>query len=125
MSLAPIKDAIPSGRKAPGFIVVNPVTAFPTTTLAAALTLMKTHQISSLLVVESGGGRTPGRLVGILTSRDVRFATDPNQPVFDLMTRKVVTVHDSDSIEDSKRLLHQHRIEKLPVVDEEGRCWDG
>ena len=64
-----------------------------------------------------------GRLVGILTNRDVRFATDPRQPVAELMTRdELITVRENVSRDEAKRLLHQHRIEKLVVVDEAYRC---
>ncbi|HLS68763.1 MAG TPA: IMP dehydrogenase, partial [Kiloniellales bacterium] len=64
-----------------------------------------------------------GKLVGILTNRDVRFATDPNQPVQELMTHdRLITVTDGVSREEAKRLLHQHRIEKLLVVDRDYRC---
>ena len=100
-------------------MVVNPVTIGPDQTLADALGLMDRHGISGIPVTEGAGGR----LVGILTNRDVRFADDPRQPVRELMTRdKLVTVRDGVSMEEAKRLLHQHRIEKLLVVDDEFRC---
>jgi IMP dehydrogenase len=103
-------------------MVVNPVTIGPQATLADALTLMKEHNISGIPVVE-GNGRGPGKLVGILTNRDVRFATDPRQKVFELMTKdKLVTVREGVNQEEAKRLLHQHRIEKLLVVDAQYRC---
>ena len=63
-----------------------------------------------------------GRLVGILTNRDVRFATDDRQPVKELMTRELITVSEEVDSEEAKRLLHQHRIEKLLVTDSDGRC---
>ncbi len=103
-------------------MVVNPVTIGPRATLADALELMRRHAISGIPVVE-GNGTGPGRLVGILTNRDVRFATDPQQPVSELMTReRLVTVTESVAPDEAKRLLHQHRIEKLVVVDEGYRC---
>jgi IMP dehydrogenase len=102
-------------------MVVNPVTIRPDETLADALRLMAEHKISGIPVVERGD--QPGRLVGILTNRDVRFASDPRQPVAELMTREhLVTVRENVSREDAKRLLHQHRIEKLLVVDRDYRC---
>jgi IMP dehydrogenase len=101
-------------------MVINPVTIHPDATLAQALALMRTHNISGIPVVEEGP--SPGRLVGILTNRDVRFASDPGQKVAELMTRKLVTVSDTVDQEEAKRLLHQHRIEKLIVVDEDRRC---
>ncbi|HCL64698.1 MAG TPA: IMP dehydrogenase [Rhizobium sp.] len=105
-------------------MVVNPVTIGPDATLAEALALMKAHGISGIPVVENGGqtGR-PGRLVGILTNRDVRFASDPAQKIHELMTKEnLVTVKESVDQQEAKRLLHSHRIEKLLVVDGDGRC---
>ena len=104
-------------------MVVNPVTIHPDATLADALELMQTHGISGIPVVEGAGNGRAGRLVGILTNRDVRFATDPRQPVKELMTKdRLVTVGEGVSQDEAKRLLHQHRIEKLLVVDGEYRC---
>ncbi|MGQ0742181.1 MAG: IMP dehydrogenase [Alphaproteobacteria bacterium] len=103
-------------------MVVNPVTIAPAATLADALDLMLRHRISGIPVVE-GNGKGPGKLVGILTNRDVRFAKDPRQPVAELMTKdKLVTVRENVPMEEAKRLLHQHRIEKLLVVDDKYRC---
>ena len=105
-------------------MVVNPVTIHPRASLADALKLMADYQISGIPVVEPGGdGGREGRLVGIVTNRDVRFATNPNQPVAELMTKdNLITVTDNVGLEEAKRLLHQHRIEKLLVVDDEYRC---
>src|ERR1700744_4326731 len=98
-------------------MVVNPLTIGPDATLADALTLMKDNGISGIPVVTGGGPGKPGKLVGILTNRDVRFATDPRQKVSELMTHeKLVTVRESVSQDEAKRMLHQHRIEKLLVV---------
>jgi IMP dehydrogenase len=100
-------------------MVVNPVTIYPDEPLANALALMDSYRISGIPVVE----RNSGRLAGILTNRDVRFAEDHKQPVSELMTRdNLITVHEEVEREEAKRLLHQHRIEKLLVVDEEFRC---
>jgi len=99
-------------------MVVNPITMAPEQTLAEALELMKKHRISGIPVTEKGG-----RLVGILTNRDVRFAENPRQPVAELMTRdNLATVGPGVTQEEARRLLHQRRIEKLIVVDHEGRC---
>ena len=104
-------------------MVVNPITIAPDATLADALRLMADYRISGIPVVEGVDSRGSGRLVGILTNRDVRFATDPNQPVAELMTReRLVTVPEGVSQAEAKRLLHQHRIEKLLVVDDAYRC---
>ena len=104
-------------------MVVNPVTIAPSATLADALALMQDHRISGIPVVEGGGNGRAGKLVGILTNRDVRFATDPRQKVAELMTKeRLVTVREGVGQDDAKRLLHQHRIEKLLVVDDQYRC---
>ncbi|MCO5065596.1 MAG: IMP dehydrogenase [Rhizobiaceae bacterium] len=103
-------------------MVVNPVTIGPDASLAEALALMKSHGISGIPVVRGNGG-APGKLVGILTNRDVRFASDPGQKVSELMTRdNLVTVRESVDQNEAKRLLHAHRIEKLLVVDTDGNC---
>jgi IMP dehydrogenase len=104
-------------------MVVNPLTIHPDQTLADALTLMKEHNISGIPVVEGGGNGHAGKLVGILTNRDVRFATDTRQKVSELMTKdKLVTVREGVNQDEAKRLLHQYRIEKLLVVDAAYRC---
>jgi IMP dehydrogenase len=100
-------------------MVINPVTIHPDQTLADARALMTTHRISGIPVVE----RETGRLVGIVTHRDVRFATDPGLRVYELMTREnLVTVRGDVDPEQARHLLHRHRIEKLLVVDEAYRC---
>ena len=103
-------------------MVVNPLTIEPGASLQQALDLMKDNHISGIPVVESGGNAQPGKLVGILTNRDVRFATDPRQKISELMTKKLITVREGVSQDEAKRLLHQHRIEKLLVVDAQYRC---
>jgi len=104
-------------------MVVNPLTIGPDATLADALTIMKENGISGIPVVEGGNATKPGKLVGILTNRDVRFATDPRQRVSELMTKDgLVTVREGVGQDEAKRLLHQHRIEKLLVVDAGYRC---
>jgi IMP dehydrogenase len=104
-------------------MVVNPVTIAPDATLADALTLMERHHISGIPVVENANAKGAGKLVGILTNRDVRFANDPRQPVRELMTKdNLVTVREGVKPDEAKRLLHQHRIEKILVVDDAYRC---
>lgn len=99
-------------------MVVNPITIGPDATLAQAQALMATHRISGIPVVES-----TGRLCGILTHRDVRFAEQADQPVRELMTRdNLATVSPGVSQADAKRMLHQRRIEKLLVVDDDYHC---
>ena len=101
-------------------MVVNPLTITPDKPLRDALQMMETHHISGIPVVDGKG--CGNKLVGILTNRDVRFATDPNQRVADLMTRAVVTVKDGTTTDEARRLLHEHRIEKLVVVDADDNC---
>ncbi|HWH22542.1 MAG TPA: IMP dehydrogenase, partial [Allosphingosinicella sp.] len=99
-------------------MVVNPITMNRNQTLADALELMAKHRISGIPVTEEDG-----RLVGILTNRDVRFAENPRQAVSELMTSEnLVTVGPGVTQEEAKRQLHQRRIEKLLVVDENRRC---
>ena len=99
-------------------MVVNPITITPDATLADAQALMLHHKISGIPVTEKNG-----KLVGILTNRDVRFAGNPRQPVAELMTHEnLATVSPGVNQEEARRLLHQRRIEKLIVVDEDYRC---
>ena len=99
-------------------MVVNPITMTPDQTLADALDLMKMHRISGIPVVEKSG-----KLVGILTNRDVRFAENSRQPVSELMTKEnLATVPLGTGQEAARRILHQRRIEKLLVVDGANHC---
>ena len=112
-------DQVRQVKKFESGMVVNPVTITPDRTLADALSLMRKYSISGIPVVEP----VSGKLVGILTNRDVRFATDHGQLISELMTRdNLVTVSDNIDRNDAKRLLHKHRIEKLVVVDDAFRC---
>ena len=100
-------------------MVVDPVTIAPTATLATAVEVMRERRISGIPVVEPKGGK----LVGILTNRDLRFATNLDVPISEVMTKdRLITVKSGVTRDEAKRLLHQHRIEKLLVVDEAFRC---
>src|SRR6188768_241265 len=103
-------------------MVVNPVTIGPGASLADALSLMERHHISGVPVVENPDTKGAGKLVGILTNRDVRFAADPRQKISELMTKKLVTVREGVKPDEARRLLHEHRIEKILVVDDAYRC---
>ncbi|KQQ73807.1 IMP dehydrogenase [Rhizobium sp. Leaf321] len=119
-NLTPVEQAeqVRQVKKFESGMVVNPVTIGPDATLADALALMKTFHISGIPVVEASG-----RLVGILTNRDVRFASDPAQKIHELMTHQgLITVKENVDQQEAKRLLHTNRIEKLLVIDGEGRC---
>ncbi len=99
-------------------MVIDPVTIHPSATLREALATMAQHGISGIPVTEKNG-----KLVGILTHRDVRFAEDFSQKVSALMTKDdLITVRETTSREEAKKLLHKHRIEKLLVVDKAYRC---
>ncbi len=119
MSVEAQADEVRRVKKFESGMVVNPLTISPDRPLADALALKERHGISGIPVVEEGNGR----LVGILTNRDVRFASDTRQPIRELMTKdNLVTVREGVEPEEAKRLLHRHRIEKLLVVDEAYRC---
>jgi IMP dehydrogenase len=112
-------DEVRKVKKFESGMVINPVTIHPDQTLADALRLMSQHGISGIPVVERGSGK----LAGILTNRDVRFASNMAEPVQQLMTKeRLITVRDGVGRDEAKRLLHQYRIEKLLVVDGEYRC---
>ena len=103
-------------------MVVNPITITPDAPLSALKEIMDANGISGIPVVEANGG-VNGKLVGIITNRDVRFADDLSQPVSSLMTHQnLVTVKPGVDQAEARRLLHKHRIERLLVVDDEGHC---
>lgn len=111
-------DEVRKVKKFESGMVVNPVTISPEATLAEALSLMQTHHISGIPVVAEAG-----LLVGILTNRDVRFASNPDELISSLMTKEnLVTVSEGVDRAEARRLLHQFRIEKLLVVDDCYRC---
>ncbi len=98
-------------------MVVNPITISPNATLSECLDVMKNREISGIPVTEDSG-----KLIGIITNRDVRFADNKNTPVSELMTKEVITAPEHISQNDARILLHKHRIEKLVVVDKSGKC---
>jgi IMP dehydrogenase len=101
-------------KKSESGMVVDPITIEPEQKVSDALELMSKYSISGVPVVKKG------KLVGILTNRDLRFEENLDQTVSNVMTKKnLVTVSSNISLEDSKKLLHKHRIEKLLVVDDE------
>jgi IMP dehydrogenase len=119
LDIARQADEVRKVKKFESGMVVNPVTISPDETLADALKLMADYKISGIPVVE----KASRKLVGVLTNRDVRFATNPSEPVRQLMTKDhLVTVREGVDMEEAKRLLHRFRIEKLLVVDDAYRC---
>ncbi|MEM4140401.1 MAG: IMP dehydrogenase, partial [Nitrososphaeria archaeon] len=101
-------------KRAESFIIKDVYTIGPDSSVGEAISIMKRYNISGLPVVEGD------KLVGILTKRDVAFA-DQNCSVRDVMTKDVVTASPDVTVEEAKKIMHDHRIEKLPVVDEGGR----
>ena len=117
LSIGQQASAVRAVKRFESGMVVEPISMRPDQTLAEALELMKANRISGIPIVESGG-----KLAGILTNRDVRFAENPQQPVSELMTAEnLATVKEGTSQEEARRILHQRRIEKLLVTDDEGR----
>jgi IMP dehydrogenase len=111
-------EAVRAVKRFESGMIVNPITIGPDATLGDAQALMNQHRISGIPVTDASG-----KLCGILTNRDVRFAANPKQPVRELMTREnLATVEAGVSQEEARRLLHQRRIEKLLVVDDAYRC---
>jgi IMP dehydrogenase len=112
LSIASQAREVERVKRAESGMILGPVTARPSQSLRAALEVMREHDISGVPVVE---GERP---VGILTARDIRFEQNLDQPVSALMTRELVTVPPGVSVDEAKRLLHKHRIEKLLVVED-------
>jgi IMP dehydrogenase len=96
-------------------MIVDPVTLHPDAEVGVALELIERHQISGIPITDASG-----RLVGIVTNRDLRFHKDRSRPVSELMTSEVVTAPVGTTLEEAEGILHRHKIEKLPVVDVEG-----
>ncbi|RJY08755.1 IMP dehydrogenase [Aurantiacibacter aquimixticola] len=111
-------DAVRRVKRFESGMVVNPITIAPDATLGEAQALMDKHRISGIPVTDRDG-----KLCGILTNRDVRFADNPRQPVKELMTSEnLATVSEGVTQEQARKILHQRRIEKLLVVDDAHRC---
>jgi IMP dehydrogenase len=119
LSIKDQSDEVRRVKKFESGIVVNPVTITPDETLSDALLLMKIHGISGIPVVKHGSKK----LVGILTNRDVRFATDKKQPVKELMTKNdLITAKQNIGKSDAKALLHKNKIERIIITDSDGNC---
>ncbi len=122
LSVAEQVEAVRQVKRFESGMVVNPITMTPDQTLGDALALMRTHRISGIPVVEATEPGAPGRLIGIVTNRDVRFAENPDQPISELMTsHDLATVRPGVSQDEARRIFHQRRIEKLLVVDDDNR----
>lgn len=109
-------DEVDKVKRSESGMIMNPVTMDPSSSVGDALDLMAKYRISGVPITETG------RLVGILTNRDLRFVDDRSTPIAEVMTRDgLITVPVGTTLDDAKRILHKNRIEKLPVVDDDGR----
>ncbi len=116
LSIAEQVAEVDKVKRSEAGMIVEPVTLRPTNRVADALELMETYHISGVPITDDAG-----RLVGILTNRDLRFENDTAQPIASLMTHEgLVTVPVGTTLDQAEEVLHRHRIEKLPVVDAEG-----
>src|ERR687898_3105058 len=101
-------------------MIVNPITLSPTNRIYQALDLMKNYRISGVPITQDGSKE--GRLVGILTNRDLRFETSVTRPISDVMTREnLITVPVGTTLDAARDILHRHKVEKLLVVDDQYR----
>src|SRR5688572_17588416 len=101
-------------------MIVNPITLAPTNRIYEALDLMKQYRISGVPITQDGSKE--GRLVGILTNRDLRFETNVNRPIADIMTHEnLITVPVGTTLDEAREILHRHKVEKLLVVDRDYR----
>ena len=117
LSIAEQAEEVRKVKRYESGMVVNPITIGPDATLAELRALSQHHKISGIPVVKDDG-----KLVGIVTNRDVRFADDPTETVANLMTMEVVTVKAGVKENEARALLHKHRIERLLVVDDDFKC---
>ena len=119
LSIKDQADEIRRVKKFESGIVINPLTITPDETLSDALSLMKEYGISGIPVVKQG----TKKLVGILTNRDVRFASDRKQQIKELMTKDgLITAKSNVSKQDAKALLHKNKIERIIITDSQGNC---
>ena len=116
MSIEKQADEVDKVKRSESGMIVNPITLTPDRTIREAEEFMSKYHISGIPIVENNG-----KLVGILTNRDLRFETNRDLPVYKLMTKEnLVTASLGTTLEDAQKILHRHRIEKLPVVDKKG-----
>ncbi len=117
LDIATQADHVRQVKRFESGMVVNPITIAPDATIGELLAIKQQRKISGIPVVDD-----KGRLLGIITNRDVRFATDMNATIASLMTKNIVTVKEGVDRDEQRRLLHKHRIEKLIVVDDDNHC---
>ncbi|MEW6652316.1 MAG: IMP dehydrogenase [Bacteroidota bacterium] len=116
MSIEKQAEEVDRVKRSESGMIVDPITLAPDRTIREAEELMSKFHISGIPIVEDNG-----KLVGILTNRDLRFETNRELPVYELMTKEnLITASLGTTLEDAQKILHRHRIEKLPVVDKKG-----
>lgn len=119
LSISHQADEVDKVKRSESGMILDPITLSPTSPLSAALRMMEKYHISGIPI--TADGHPGGKLVGILTNRDIRFEDDATKMVSELMTSEnVVTVPVGTTLDEARKILHQHRIEKLPIVDEDG-----
>ncbi len=114
MSVEEQARQVKSVKRSEGAMITNPITISPEKTVFEAVEMMKSNRISGIPVTEGQ------KLVGIITNRDLRFETDLTKKVGNLMTKRLITIRENTPVTEAKKLLHEHRIEKLLVVDAAG-----
>jgi IMP dehydrogenase len=116
MSIAEQADEVDKVKRSESGMIVNPITMSPDESISDALAVMQKYKISGVPITQNG------KLVGILTNRDLRFETNFNQKISQVMTREnLITVPVGINLEEAKKILHRHKIEKLLVVDDDYR----
>src|SRR3954467_5865009 len=120
MSIEEQASEVDRVKRSESGMIVNPITLSPTHRIYEALDLMKKYSISGVPITDDGSKE--GRLVGILTNRDLRFETNVNRPIADVMTREhLITVPVGTTLDAAREILHRHKVEKLLVVDRDFR----
>src|SRR3989449_4173917 len=120
LSIADQASEVDRVKRSESGMIVNPITLSPTHKIYEALDLMKKYRISGVPITDDGSKE--GRLVGILTNRDLRFETNVNRPIADVMTHEqLITVPVGTTLDAAREILHEHKVEKLLVVDREFR----
>src|SRR5215204_3983707 len=120
LSVAEQASEVDRVKRSESGMIVNPITLAPSNRIFEALDLMKTYRISGVPITEDGSKE--GRLVGILTNRDLRFETNVNRPIDDIMTKDpLFTVPVGTTLDEAREILHHRKVEKLLVVDRDFR----
>ncbi len=117
MSIAEQAEQVRQVKRSESGMILDPVTLAPDALLGDALNIMKRHKIGGIPIVNKGGF-----LVGILTNRDLRFETELNKPITEIMTtERLITAPQGTTLDQARQILQKHKIEKLPVVDDNNK----